>query len=135
VEDKLHEMQKIELRRGKTIEELNKMDIREFAKYVDSRARRTLLRQSSVIEKFLKKCKECSEKGKPIRTHLRDIVIVPGMLGLIINVHGGKAFMPVTITGEMLGHRLGEFVMTREKVQHGAPGIGATKSSAAASVK
>jgi len=135
VEDKLHEMQKIELRRGKTIEELNKMDIREFAKYVDSRARRTLLRQSSVIEKFLKKCKECSEKGKPIRTHLRDIVIVPGMLGLIINVHGGKSFMPVTITGEMLGHRLGEFVMTREKVQHGAPGIGATKSSAAASVK
>jgi small subunit ribosomal protein S19 len=135
VEDKLHEMQKIELRRGKTIEELNKMDIREFAKYVDSRARRTLLRQSSVIEKFLKKCKECSEKGKPIRTHLRDIVIVPGMLGLTINVHGGKSFMPVTITGEMLGHRLGEFVMTREKVQHGAPGIGATKSSAAASVK
>ena len=128
-------MQKIELRRGKTIEELNKMDIREFAKYVDSRARRTLLRQSNVIEKFLKKCKECSEKGKPIRTHLRDIVIVPGMLGLIINVHGGKSFMPVTITGEMLGHRLGEFVMTREKVQHGAPGIGATKSSAAASVK
>jgi len=128
-------MQKIELRRGKTIEELNKMDIREFAKYVDSRARRTLLRQSNVIEKFLKKCKECSEKGKPIRTHLRDIVIVPGMIGLTINVHGGKTFMPVTIIGEMLGHRLGEFVMTRGKVQHGAPGIGATKSSAAASVK
>ena len=128
-------MQKIETHRGKTIEELKKMDIREFAKYVDSRARRTILRQSNVIEKFIKKCKECSERGKQIRTHLRDIVIVPGMIGFTVNIHNGKTFVPITITGEMLGHRLGEFVMTREKVQHGAPGIGATKSSAAASVK
>jgi small subunit ribosomal protein S19 len=128
-------MQKIETHRGKTVEELKKMDIREFAKYVDSRARRTLLRQTSTIEKFVKKCRECTERNKQIRTHLRDIVIVPEMVGLTIHIHNGKTFMPVVIVAEMLGHRLGEFAMTREKVEHGAPGIGATKSSAAASVK
>ncbi len=128
-------MQKIETRRGKTMEELGKMDIREFAKYVDSRARRTLLRQTSTIEKFMKKCNEAVKRGKQIRTHLRDIVIVPAMIGLTINIHNGKTFVPIVITADMIGHRLGEFAMTREKVEHGAPGIGATKSSAAASVK
>ncbi|MEM4230665.1 MAG: 30S ribosomal protein S19 [Candidatus Pacearchaeota archaeon] len=121
--------------KGKTIEELKKMDIREFAKYVDARTRRSILRQYDVIEKFLKKCKELKEKRKPIRTHVREMVIVPEMIGLTIHVHNGKNFVPVNIELEMIGHRLGEFSITRTKVQHGAPGIGATRSSAAASVK
>lgn len=128
-------MAKVETYRGKALEELKKIGVREFAKYVNSRERRTLLRQSNIIERFVKKCKECQEKKKPIKTHLRDIIIVPEMVGLSIQVHNGKTFIPVLILFEMIGHRLGEFAITTQKVQHGAPGIGATKSSAAQSVK
>ena len=72
---------------------------------------------------------------KPIKTHCRNMVIIPEMLGLLIGVHTGKEFVPVEITVEKLGHYLGEFRMTRTKVSHSAPGVGATRSSAAASVK
>ena len=57
------------------------------------------------------------------------------MIGLKINVHNGRDYTPIEITGEMLGHRLGEFAVTRQKVKHGAAGIGATRSSASMSVK
>jgi len=121
--------------KGKGIEELKSMDIREFAKITDSRTRRSIIRQYNDIEKFLKKCKGLGEKKKPIKTHARELVIVPGMVGHMIQVYNGKTFVPVAINMEMLGHRLGEFSITRQKIQHGAPGIGATRSSAAASVK
>lgn len=121
--------------KGKGIEELKSMDIREFAKITDSRTRRSIIRQYNDIEKFLKKCKKLEEKRKTIKTHTRELVIVPGMIGYTIQVYNGKTFVPIIITAEMVGHRLGEFSMTRQKIQHGAPGIGATRSSAAASVK
>ncbi|MCS7134647.1 MAG: 30S ribosomal protein S19 [Candidatus Pacearchaeota archaeon] len=121
--------------RGKTLEELKKMDIREFANYLTSRERRSLLRQPQIIEKFLKRIEKKIAKGKPIKTHLRDLIIVPQMVGLTIHVHNGKEFVPVKITEEMLGHRLGEFAYTRKPVKHGAPGIGATRSTAFLSVK
>jgi len=121
--------------RGKGIEELKEMGVREFAKYLPSDSRRAIFRQFEKIEKFLLKCKERLDKGKQIKTHLRELVIVPQMVGLNIGVYNGQTFIPVRITIEMLGHRLGEFSLTRGKVQHGAPGIGATKSSASMSVK
>lgn len=119
--------------RGKTIEELKKMDIREFAKYLESDARRTILKHFNEIADFVKKCE--LSKNKPIRTHSRHIIVVPQMIGLVIYVHNGKEFFQVKIIEDMLGHRLGEFSVTRKKVEHGAPGIGATRSSAALSVK
>ena len=121
--------------RGKSIEELKAMDTREFAKLVKSRARRTILRQYSEIEKFITKCRTLSDKNKPIKTHLRDLVVVPKMLDCNILIHNGKQFLPITIIPEMLGHRLGEFSVTRQKVKHGAAGIGATKSSLAKATK
>jgi len=121
--------------RGKTIEELKQIDTREFTKFLKSRQRRAVLRQFDVIEKFITRCEKKQKKGKPIRTHLRRIVIVPRMIDLTINIHNGKTYVPIKILPEMLGHRLGEFAVTRAKVQHGAPGIGATRSSAALSVK
>ncbi|MEM3405655.1 MAG: 30S ribosomal protein S19 [Candidatus Pacearchaeota archaeon] len=121
--------------RGKTLEELKEMDIREFAKYITSRERRTILRNFSEIEKIIKRWKKYNEKGKPIRTLYRDMIIVPQMVGLTIYVHNGKEFVAVKITEDMLGHRLGEFSVTRKGVKHGAPGIGATRSSAFMSVK
>jgi len=72
---------------------------------------------------------------KPIKTHARDMVVIPEMVGVTIHVHAGKAFMPVNIVEDMLGHYLGEFALTRAKVQHSAPGIGATKSSTAIASK
>ena len=121
--------------RGKTLEELRQLDTREFAKYLKSRQRRAVLRQFDKIEKFAIRCEKEQKKGKQIRTHLRDLVIIPRMVDLTINVYNGKSFLPVKILPEMLGHRLGEFSVTRLKVQHGAAGIGATRSSAALSVK
>lgn len=121
--------------RGKATEELKQMDTREFAKLLKSRQRRAVLRQFQVIENFITRCNKKQTRGKAIKTHLRDVVVVPGMIGLTIQIYNGKTYVPVKIITEMLGHRLGEFSVTRGKVQHGAPGIGATRSSAAMSVK
>lgn len=121
--------------RGKTMDELLAMDTREFAKLLKSRARRAVLRQFDVIENFVKESKKKMENGKDIRTHLRHIVIVPKMVGMKIGIYNGKEFLAIVIVKEMLGHRLGEFSLTRKKVEHGAAGIGATKSSASRSVK
>jgi len=121
--------------RGKTIEELQKLDVREFAKLLKSRQRRAVMRNFDVIENFIKKCGKRRDKNRPVRTHLREMVIVPAFVGFSINVHNGKEFVPVKITQEMLGHRLGEFAITRKFTRHGAAGVGATKSSSALSVK
>lgn len=119
--------------RGKSLDELKKLSINEFAKLVPSRERRTLLRGATELQQaFLKEI----EKGKNnVETHCRDVIIIPKMIGMTIKVHSGKEFVPVLIQEEMLGHRLGEFSMTRRRVTHNSPGIGATKSSSAASVR
>jgi small subunit ribosomal protein S19 len=115
--------------RGKTLEELKKLDVREFSKYIKSGPRRTVLRQFQKIENFISRANVKLNKNKPIRTHERSLVIVPEMVGMKINIHDGRNFILVTIMGEMLGHRLGEFAMTRGKVKHSKAGIGATKGS------
>ena len=115
--------------RGKTLDELKKLDVREFSKYIKSGLRRTVLRQFQNIEDFVSRAKNKINKNKPVKTHQRSLVIVPEMVGMKINVHDGRSFFPVIITGEMLGHRLGEFAITRSRVKHGKSGIGATKGS------
>lgn len=115
--------------RGKSVDELKTLEVREFAKYLPSRQRRTVLRNFQVIEDFLKRAKEKLDKGKKIRTHSRDIIIVPQMVGMNIQIYNGKVFNPVLIEPEMLGHRLGEMSGTRSKVAHSKAGIGATKGS------
>ena len=115
--------------RGKTVEELKKLDVREFAKYLRSGPRRTVLRQFQQIEDFINRAKTKADRDRPIRTHYRSLVIVPQMVGMKIGVHDGRGFVATIITGEMLGHRLGEFAPTRGKVKHSKAGIGATKGS------
>ena len=123
--------------KGKTLEELQKIDVREFAKYTTARQRRTILRQYDKIAKFIQRCKKKLEKNvnAKIRTQSRNMIIVPQMVGMTISIYSGKSYNPIKITEEMLGHYLGEFVLTRKKIEHSAPGIGATRSSAALSVK
>jgi len=115
--------------RGKLLEELKGLEVREFAKYLPSRQKRSVLRNFQIIEDFIKDSKQKLDKGKKIRTHRRDIIIVPQMVGMNIQVHNGKNFNPILIEPEMLGHRLGEMSMTRSKIAHSKAGIGATKGS------
>ncbi len=121
--------------KGKTLEELKAMDVREFAKYLRSRQRRTVLRQFQKIEEFINRAKTKLERKKQIKTHQRDLVVVPEMVGLKIHVYNGNKFVPVEIIEEMLGHKLGEFAPTRARVSHGSAGVGATKGSRAKSKK
>jgi small subunit ribosomal protein S19 len=115
--------------RGKTLEELKALETREFAKYLKSRARRVVLKQFQDIENFVNRANKKIEKKKQIRTHKRDLIVVPAMVGMKISIYDGKTFVPVEIISEMLGHRFGEFSPTRGKVKHGTAGIGATKGS------
>ena len=108
--------------RGKNTEELKAVDTREFAKLVKSRARRTILRNYDVIEAFVKKCEIKDSKNRPIKTHDRTIVVVPRLLGRTVGVYNGKEFVKVVIVEEMLGHRLGEFAMTRKIAKHTSVG-------------
>jgi small subunit ribosomal protein S19 len=119
--------------RGKTLEELKALDVREFAKLLKSRQRRTVLRQFQKVEEFVNRAKVKLSRNKVIKTHLRDLVIVPQMVGMRILVYSGRDFTPVDVTGEMLGHVLGEFSLTRQKVKHGTAGVGATKGTKAQS--
>ena len=115
--------------RGKNIEDLKKLDVREFAKYMTSRQRRTTLRQFQKIENFISRAKEKISRGKKIRTHERDLIITPSMVGMTISIYNGKEFVPIEIRAEMLGHVLGELAPTRRKITHGSAGVGATKGS------
>lgn len=120
---------------GKSLEELQQLDTREFAKLIKSRPRRFIMRNFNVVEDFVKKCREKGNKGKQIKTHDRALVISPAMVGKRIGIYNGKEFIPVDIKEEMMGRRLGEFSLTRKNVKHGAAGVGATKSSSSLSVK
>jgi len=121
--------------RGQTAEQLSLISMDDFIKLLPARQRRALLRvppieQRKLREKIRKARKEAAQgRSITIRTHCRETVILPEMLGLTINVHDGKEFQPVEITAEKLGHRLGEFASTNKKVSHGTPGIGASRSS------
>ena len=121
--------------RGKTLEELQALEVREFAQFLKSRQRRAALRQFHEIEKFLARANKKISRNKQIKTHSRELVVVPRMVGMKIHVYTGKAFEPIEINENMLGHRFGEFAQTRTRVKHGSAGVGATKGSRAKSKK
>lgn len=123
--------------RGYTLEELQDMSLEDFMELLPARQRRSLKRgflprQQSVLDKMRKMRKQDNKKGgKPVvvKTHCRDMVVIPEMIGTTFGIYNGKEFMEVTITPEMLGCFFGEFAPTRQRVQHGDPGMGATRSS------
>jgi small subunit ribosomal protein S19 len=121
--------------RGHTLEELKKMNMDEFIQLLPARARRSLRRglpprQKKLLER-LRRAYRAKKRGKDIltRTHVRDMLIFPEMVGLKIGVYNGKSYEIVEVKPEMIAHYLGEFSLTRRHVQHGSPGIGATRSS------
>lgn len=117
--------------KGLLPEELKKLSLEELAEILPSRERRSLKRLDEGKKKLLAKI----EKKDKVKTHEREMIIIPSMFGKIISVHNGKDFVDVHVVPEMIGMRLGQLVLTRKRLQHSAPGVGATKSSAAASVR
>ena len=112
--------------RGKTVSELQELSLEEFAELLPSRERRSVKRgftegQKKVLHEF--------KEGKKVKTHHRDLIILPEMIGQTIEIHNGKQFVSVELQPEMVGHRFGEFAPTRSKVSHGSAGVGATRSS------
>jgi len=107
----------------------------EFIGILPSRQRRSLHRGLSpdhrILLEKIRKAKEALRKGasETVKTHLRDMIILPEMVGVTISVHNGKEFVQVEIKPEMIGHYLGEFAITNKPVRHGTPGIGASRSS------
>jgi len=85
----------------------------------------------ALIKKLRKAKKAAGENEKPavVKTHLRDMIIVPEMIGSVVGVYNGKDFTNVEVRAEMIGHYLGEFSITYKPTKHGRPGIGGTKSS------
>jgi small subunit ribosomal protein S19 len=116
--------------RGKSLEELEKMEPGEFIPLLNSRERRSLKRGLTRNEKkLLERIRRSKGQDKLIRTKERDMIILPEMVGVKLGVHDGREFKSVNIEAGMIGHRLGEFALTRGRVKHSAPGLGATRSS------
>ncbi|WP_423999746.1 30S ribosomal protein S19 [Haloarcula salina] len=119
--------------RGHTLDELQEMELDEVAELLPARQRRSITRGlTEEKQKLLEKAREAGEEetaNDPIRTHLRDMPVLPVMVGLTFAVHDGQNFERVKVEPEMLGHYLGEFQLTRTSVEHGQAGIGATRSS------
>ena len=121
--------------KGKTIDQLKELNIREFAKHLKSKQKRFALRQFQEIEKFILRAKAKIAKNKPVKTHLRALIITPEMVGMKIYIYNGQKFIPVEVIGEMLGHKFGEFAPTRARIKHGKAGLGATKGTRAKAKK
>ncbi|KQK12684.2 40S ribosomal protein S15 [Brachypodium distachyon] len=103
-----------------------------FPARIRRRFNRGLKRKPMALIKKLRKAKSdapAGEKPEPVRTHLRNMVIMPEMIGSVIGIYNGKMFNQVEIKPEMIGHYLAEFSLSYKPVKHGRPGIGATHSS------
>ena len=113
--------------RGHNIAELKKMDLKQVSELLPSRQRRKIKREfSQEHQKMLEDIKAGQTK---VKTHLRDMIILPEMVGVTFEIHNGKEWKSFEATAEMVGHYLGEFALTRKSVNHGSAGIGATRGS------
>ncbi len=113
--------------RGYSLEELQQMDMQEIIGLLPSRARRSLTREMNHEQRVLHD-KLISSTGS-LKTHVRDIVIIPQYVGKVVELYNGHSYVKFDIKAEMIGHFLGEFSQTRKDVKHSGPGVGATRSS------
>lgn len=115
--------------RGLSQSELQELSLEDLIPLLPARARRSLKRGLTVQQNKLLEDIKQTEKGELIKTHCRDMIILPEFIGHKIGIHNGNEFQQVEIKPEMVGHYLGEFALTRKKVKHTGPGVGATRSS------
>ena len=67
--------------------------------------------------------------GEVVKTHKREIFILPEFVGKKVAVYSGKEYKEIEIKAEMIGHAIGEFAPTRRFTRHSGPGVGATRGS------
>merc|ERR1711887_264707 len=122
--------------RGVDLDQLLDMNNEQLVELFPARQRRRFRRglkrkHMALLKRLRKAKKECPALEKPevVKTHLRNMIIVPEMIGSMVGVYNGKTFNAVEIKPEMIGQYLGEFSITYKPVKHGRPGIGATHSS------
>ncbi|KAL8365925.1 hypothetical protein RB595_004619 [Gaeumannomyces hyphopodioides] len=122
--------------RGIDLDQLLDLTSDQLRDVVHARARRRINRglkrkPMGLIKKLRKAKQEAKPNEKPdlVKTHLRDMIVVPEMIGSVIGIYSGKEFNQVEIKPEMVGHYLAEFSISYKPVKHGRPGIGATHSS------
>lgn len=107
--------------KGKTIDELKALSLEEFATLIDSTKRRKLKRGFTEQENKLLAKIRSNEKN--IKTHCRDMIVLPEMIGLTIGIYTGKEFTEVRFVDEMVGLRFGELAPSRKiGVQHAGGG-------------
>jgi small subunit ribosomal protein S19 len=114
------------LYRGRKVADLAKLSIEELAGLLPARQRRSIKRG---LAKENKKLLASLKNKDSVRTHIRNMIILPDMVGKSLEIYNGKSFEKVEVMPEMIGHFFGEFAQTRGRVQHGAAGVGATRSS------
>jgi small subunit ribosomal protein S19 len=116
--------------RGYTLEQLQSLSLENLLNVLPSRQRRSLTRGiSEEKRKLIEEIKAAKNSKTVVKTHLRDMIILPFMVGSTIHIHNGKEFTAIEIKPDMIGHYLGEYAMTNKRVVHGAPGVGASRSS------
>jgi len=112
--------------RGIDLEKLVDMQNEDLMNLFCARQRRKFSRgigrEPITLLKKLRKAKKATpygEKPVPVRTHMRNMVIVPEMVGSVVGCYNGKNFINIEVKPEMIGHYLGEFSITYHPVQHG----------------
>ena len=125
---------------GEDLETLLDMGHTELVEMLPCRVRRRFLRAShprnqteqryqrkymGLIKKLRKAKDECEplDKPKPVKTHLRNAIILPEMVGSVIAVYNGKAFSVVEVKPEMIGRYMGEFSITYKPTLHTRPNL------------
>lgn len=117
------------------MKELHNMSMDEFIRLLPSRQRRSLqrglTREQRILLESIRKVKrsKTEEDQSIVKSHARNTIILPEMVGFTVLLHNGKEFTPIEITPEMIGHYLGEFSVTNKPIRHGSPGIGSSRSS------
>jgi small subunit ribosomal protein S19 len=115
---------------GLNEEQLKAVSMDEFIRMLPSRMRRSLRRGLPEEHRILiEKIRAWQPGDKPLKTHARNLIILPEMIGKTVNVFSGRDFVEVQIDLKKVGHYLGEYSITNTPVRHGRPGIGASRSS------
>lgn len=115
--------------RGMTLEQLRALPQEQLLQVLPARLRRSLRRGFGPAHQHLLGRSSRAPAGAVLRTHLRDMPILPSLVGRTFAVHNGKEFARVEVQPDMIGHYLGEFAPTRKSVKHTGPGVGATRGS------
>lgn len=115
--------------RGLPLAKLQSLSLPELAALLPARARRTIRRGfNEEQQRFLEHLRSAPQ-GKVVRTHCRDVLILPEHVGRRVAIHNGHEFREIEVRPEMIGHYFGEFSLTRRFEKHSGPGVGATRSS------